>query len=232
MSPPVKYYDEISGGFSTEVGTPSLPTAASMRKFIPEADRWPISDTWHYHDFNWGQPKYVQEIRERYGRSNNLDEFAQKAQFINYESYRALFESWNSKMWNNASGVLLWMSHPAWPSMVWQTYSWDYETFGSYYGSKAACEPFHIQRNEDDGQIIAINSTRNSLEGLTAQMRVLDLSGKEIFRRKKGIDLEKNAITDCFEPEALVNLPDVYLLRLELFDGEDRLSVNEYWQSS
>ncbi|WP_198416720.1 glycoside hydrolase family 2 protein [Marinilabilia rubra] len=230
--PPVKYYDEISGGFSTEVGTPSLPTAASMRKFIPEADQWPISDTWHYHDFHRGQPKYVLEIRERYGRSNNLDEFAQRAQFINYESHRAIFESWNSKMWNNASGILLWMSHPAWPSLVWQTYSWDYETFGSYYGSKAACEPFHIQRNEDDGQIIAINSTRNSLEGLTAQMRVLDLKGKEIFRRKKEIDLEKNTITDCFEPQIPENLPVVYLLRLELFDGDDRLSVNEYWQSS
>ncbi|WP_159102756.1 beta-mannosidase [Marinilabilia salmonicolor] len=230
--PPVKYYDEISGGFSTEVGTPSLPTAASMRKFIPEADQWPISDTWHYHDFHRGQPEYVKEIRERFGKSSNLDEFAQKAQFINYESYRALFESWNSKMWDNASGVLLWMSHPAWPSMVWQTYSWDYEAFGSYYGSKAACEPFHIQRNEDDGRIVAINSTRRTIEGVTARMKIIDLNGEEIFTKKKRIDLKKNDKTDCFQSEKPDNLPGVYLLRLELFEGDDRLSVNEYWQSS
>lgn len=227
---PVKYYEEISGGFSTEVGTPSIPTAASIEKFIPEADRWPIGDTWHYHDFHWGQPEYVKEIRERYGKSNNLEEFTQKAQFVNYESYRALFESWNSKMWDNASGVLLWMSHPAWPSMVWQTYSWDYETFGSYYGSKVACEPFHIQQNEDDGRIVAINPTQKTKKGLMVRMKILDLNGKEIYTKKKKIDIEKNSITDCFATKELEPLPDVYLLRLELFKGLDRLSINEYWK--
>ncbi len=48
------------------------------------------------------------------GPSDNLDDFCKKAQLINYESHRAIFEAWNSKMWNDASGVLLWMSHPAW----------------------------------------------------------------------------------------------------------------------
>lgn len=46
-----------------------------------------------------------------------------------------MFEAWNQKMWNYASGLLLWMSHPAWPSMIWQTYSYDYETHGSFYGA-------------------------------------------------------------------------------------------------
>ena len=49
--------------------------------------------------------------------------FCRKAQLINYDSHRAMLEAWNSRMWNSASGVLLWMSHPAWPSLEWQTYS-------------------------------------------------------------------------------------------------------------
>ena len=44
------YYSYDAHGFNTELGSPSVPTAASMRKMMPEADQWPISDTWHYHD--------------------------------------------------------------------------------------------------------------------------------------------------------------------------------------
>lgn len=93
-------------------------------------------------------------IETKYGKSTNLDDFCKKAQLVNYDSHRAMFESWNSKLWKKASGLLLWMSHSAWPSMVWQTYSWDYETFGSFFGSKKACEPIHIQMNLDDNKVV------------------------------------------------------------------------------
>ena len=45
------------------------------------------------------------------------------AQFVNYEGYRAMFEA-QSK---NRMGLLIWMSHPAWPSFVWQTYDYYFE---------------------------------------------------------------------------------------------------------
>ena len=109
---------------------------------MTEEDIWSISDVWYYHD--WHNQKYVDKtfaelykegIDRRLGISDNLDEFCRKAQLINYESHRSIFEVWNSKMWNDASGVLLWMSHPAWPSMVWQNYSSSGETVGAYYGA-------------------------------------------------------------------------------------------------
>lgn len=36
-----------------------------------------------------------------------------------------MFEAWNAHLWDNASGLMLWMSHPAWHSTVWQTYDCD-----------------------------------------------------------------------------------------------------------
>ena len=124
---PAWYYKSLAGGFRSEVGTPSLPTAETVREFMAEEDTWPISDVWFYHDWHnrsFGEKTFCELYTEgmdlKLGKSSSLDEFCTKAQLINYESHRAIFEAWNSKMWRDASGILLWMSHPAWPSMVLQ----------------------------------------------------------------------------------------------------------------
>ena len=49
---PLETYYRINRGFSVELGIPSVPTLESMKSFIPEPDRWPISDTWAYHDWH------------------------------------------------------------------------------------------------------------------------------------------------------------------------------------
>ena len=223
------YYSYDAHGFNTELGSPSVPTAASMRKMMPEADQWPISDTWHYHDLLNGLDEYVAAVDRLYGKAESLDDFCRKVQFINYDSYRAMFEAWNSRLWSNTSGVLLWMSHPAWPSVEWQTYSWDYETFGSYYGSRKACEPVHIQMNLDDHDIVVLNTTTSPLSKVTVSFACYDLAGKRLVARtEKGIDLGANSRKEIFKAE-LGEMKDVYIVRLLLSDSKGNvLSRNDY----
>ena len=223
------YYSYDAHGFNTELGSPSVPTAASMRKMMPEADQWPISDTWHYHDLLNGLDEYVAAVDRLYGKAESLDDFCRKVQFINYDSYRAMFESWNSVMWGDGSGVLLWMSHPAWPSVEWQTYSWDYETFGSYYGSQKACEPVHIQMNLDDHDIVVLNTTTSPLSKVTVSFACYDLAGKKLaVKAEKGIDLGANSRKEIFKAE-LGEMKGVYIVRLLLSDSKGNvLSRNDY----
>ena len=131
-------------GFNTETGVPAIPVAETMREMMPKEDLWPIGDAWYYHDLHRGQKDYIQAIEDQYGLYSNLGEFCRNAQMLNYEIYREIFEVWNYRLWNSCSGLLLWMTHPSWPSTVWQTYSSDYETNGVFYGSKKACEPLHM----------------------------------------------------------------------------------------
>jgi hypothetical protein len=151
---------------------------------------------------------------------------------INYDSHRAMFESWNSKLWNNASGILLWMTHPAWPSTVWQTYSWDYETFGSYFGAKKACEPLHIQMNLHNSQVVVVNTSLKGYGQLTAIIEFFDLTGKKLSARQINIASPANKLIECFTAEPPAKLPAVYLIRLTLKTGINILSINEYWKSS
>ena len=223
------YYSYDANGFNTELGSPSVPTAASMRKMMPEADQWPISDTWHYHDLLNGLDEYVEAVDRLYGKAESLDDFCSKVQFINYDSYRAMFESWNSRLWGNTSGVLLWMSHPAWPSVEWQTYSWDYETFGSYYGSRKACEPVHIQMNLDDHDVVILNTTTSPLSNVTVSFACYDLAGKKLVTKaEKGININANSRKEIFKAE-LGEMKGVYIVRLLLSDSKGGiLSRNDY----
>jgi hypothetical protein len=178
-----------------------------------------------------GQKDYIKAIDTKYGISTNLDDFCKKAQLVNYDSHRAAFESWNSKMWKKSSGILLWMSHPAWPSMVWQTYSWDYETFGSFFGSKKACEPIHIQMNLNDSKVVVINTSLKNYSQLNASLDLFDLAGKKLYSKSVNVISPADQLTECFTADLPSGLPDLYLIRLTLSEGKSMLSVNEYWKS-
>jgi hypothetical protein len=225
------YFSINAIGFNTEQGTPSVPTAASIRKMMAPEDVWPVSDVWYYHDLHDGQKDYLMAINTLYGESSGLDEFCKKAQMVNYDSHRAMFEAWNSNMWNNTTGLLLWMTHPAWPSTVWQVYSWDYETFGSYFGSKKACEPFHVQMNMHDNKVVVVNSSLEKIDKARIKLSYFDLNGHRFYQKETVKTIGANSLTFGFVPEETIILPDVYLVRVELFSPKNKiLSVNDYWK--
>lgn len=230
----LEYLNQTADGFSTELGSPSVPTAATIRKFIPEEDIWPIGDVWYYHDLHYESFDWKHYIRDvhKLGKqpSQNVDEFCARAQFINYNTYRNMFEAWNQRMWNHASGLLLWMSHPAWPSMIWQTYSFDYETHGAFFGSKKACEPLHIQWNYLNRKLQVVNTTLKELPDAKAVFTVYNHEGKRLYRKALKLDAGANCVTTCLEAAIPQEITSLTLVRLNLFDRKGRLiSENDYW---
>ena len=232
---PSLYYTQNAKGFNTELGTFAIPTANTIRKFIAPEDQWPINDVWAYHDMHHTSQNFEDFMNavDRYGKPENMEDFARKAQFVTYDAWRNILESWNSNIWNNTSGLILWMSHPAWPSMIWQTYTYDYETPGSYFGAKKACEPIHIQKNLPNNDVVIINTTLNNYRSLVATMTYVDVHGKIVYTTKTKLDAAANVLTTCFKPAVIEKLPALYLVRLELKDKQGKiLSINDYWETN
>ncbi|MCO5994356.1 discoidin domain-containing protein [Actinoallomurus rhizosphaericola] len=238
---PERYYDPSSYGshsfgFHTEIGMPVVSTAESLRHMVGDQPEWPIGGAWYYHDWsehgNQAPQAYKAGIEARLDTATDLDDFARKAQFVNYENTRAMFEAWNANLWNDASGLMLWMSHPAWHSTVWQTYDYDFDVNGVYYGARTACEPLHVQADPLKWQVIAVNHTTQTLKGATVKAHVYDLSGKELGTvRSAKVDLAPAATAQAFTAGWTGDLPDLHLLRLTLEDGSGRsLSRNTYWR--
>lgn len=224
-------YEKIASGFSTELGSPSVPTAPSMKNMMAKQDLWPISDVWYYHDWHDGQKDYIAAMDSLYGKAINLEDFCKKAQMLNYDSYRAMFEGWESKLWDNTTGLLLWMSHPAWPSTDWQTYSWDYETFGSYFGSMKACEPVHVQMSLNNEQISVINTSFKKIISGKVLLEVYDLNGKLAYSNITNVSVDANSAIKAIKAQFPATLSGIYLVRLKLMNNDNLVSQNDYWKT-
>ncbi|MFJ8504780.1 discoidin domain-containing protein [Streptomyces avermitilis] len=229
-------YGSGNFGFHTEIGMPVVSTAESMRNLVGDEPEWPIDGAWLYHDWstrgNQAPQNYRAAIEARLDTAEDLDDFTRKAQFVNYENARAMFEAWNQNLWQDASGLLLWMSHPAWHSTVWQTYDYDFDVNGMYYGSRTACEPVHVQADPKNWQVIAVNHTPRGLKDVTVTARAYDLGGKQLgSTRRATLNVPSSATAEAFTVAFTSSLPDFHLLRLTLRDGRGRLlSQNTYWR--
>ncbi|WP_202869298.1 discoidin domain-containing protein [Kribbella antibiotica] len=237
---PVKYfdantYDTFNFGFHTEIGMPTIPVVESMRNLVgPDDPGWPIDTPWYHHDWsthgNQRPETYLGAIDERLGSSSGLEEFTRKAQFVNYENMRAMFEAWNANLWTDASALLLWMSHPAWHSTVWQTYDYDLDVNGSYYGARKGCEAIHVQANPTDWTTVVLNHT---VKPLAAQVTadLYDLNGARLGTQTQAITVAASNKSEGFKVAFGADLPALHLLRLKLTDAAGKvLSENTYWR--
>jgi Exo-beta-D-glucosaminidase Ig-fold domain/Concanavalin A-like lectin/glucanases superfamily/Glycosyl hydrolases family 2/Glycosyl hydrolases family 2, sugar binding domain/Glycosyl hydrolases family 2, TIM barrel domain len=179
---PAPDYFHINRGFSVELGMPSIPTLESLESFIPAPDRWPISDTWAYHD--WHQSEggrvsfYMDAMSTQFGAPTSFEDFERKAQMLDYEGHRAIFEGMAAHLWQPNSGRMIWMTQPAWPSTMWNFFSWDYDTQSSFYATQKALEPVHAQLNLDDESVDLIDL--GEARSYKVRMRVVSLDGKTL----------------------------------------------------
>jgi hypothetical protein len=125
------------------------------------------------------------------------------------------------------------MTHPAWPSCVWQLYAHDYDTHASYYGAKKACEPVHVQWSIADNTVAVVNHRFTQLPEATVSAAVYGLNGTLLKREERRADFPFSATTDVLKLAwpGTTNSP-VQFLKLELRDRDKNLvSENFYWRA-
>jgi hypothetical protein len=230
---PADYYSKIDRGFAVEIGTSSLPTLEWFGRWLPKEDRWPVSDDWAYH--NWHPNDGFRDHREaQFGVAQSLEEYERQAQMMNYVDYRAIFEGFNAHLWAPNTGRLLWMTQPSWPSMLWGILSSDYATQASYYGTKKACEPLHVQLDLATNDVEVINTSRASLQGATVNADVYSLDAKLLLHREAKLDAVADDVTAAMRLDLAPLLGDTtVLVHLSLRDADGKpLSENLYWRAA
>ncbi|OJV45259.1 MAG: beta-mannosidase [Bacteroidales bacterium 36-12] len=220
--PPYPYGSDRGYGLRTEIGTATFPNYESVIKFIPEDKLWPLptdkqlkeedDNVWNRHFFgkeasNANPINYKTAVNTQFGESNSLQEFCEKAQLLNIEVMKGMYEAWNDKMWNDATGILIWMSQSAYPSFVWQTYDYYYDATGSYWGAKKACEPIHIQWNSSNNSVKVVNTTSSDLSNLVAKATIYDLNGNKMseFGKTAIVDVKSSDISEAFKLNFNIN---------------------------
>jgi len=227
---PIKSYfaDRATPKFHSEMGMPNVPTIESVKAMIPEPALWPQNLMWGLHDYTLAGAQagasFNSIIESAYGGAKDANEWVTLAQFVNYDGYRAMFEA-QSK---NRMGLLIWMSHPAWPCFVWQTYDYYLEPTAAYFGARKASEPLHIQWNAATDNIEVVNYSGGNATGLTATVELLNMDGAVKWEKTATVDSPEDSVQTPIKMEYPQGLTPTHFIRLKLMRGAQLVSENFY----
>ncbi len=239
VTPNYWYLDTKKGGafgFNTETGPGAQPPPVeSIRKMLPLEKHWPVNEDWNYHcarkEFG-SLDRYLNALNHRYGDPQDLEDFALKAQMANYEAMRAMFEAFAVNK-HKATGIIQWMYNSAWPAMYWQLFDWYLKPSGAFYGAQNACEPVNLVYNYGDHAVYLINATLKPVQGLTAEMKLLNLNSEIVAEKRWPVQAKMNHSKKIYDLASLDERSPVYFLDLKLFSAAEKLIQNNfYWLSS
>jgi len=223
-----EYFRRADRKLHSEIGAPAIPPIESVRLMMPEHALWPLSLDYGLHDFTLqgaqGGEALITLLNEGYGGATNVEDWVTLGEIISYEAYRAIFEAQSV----HRMGALLWMSHPCWPSFVWQTYDFYFQPTASYFGSKVGSESLHIQWNSLNETIEVVNYSAGSVTGLTVMLEILNLDGTIASSKSAQLDSAEDSTATPITLEYPANLSPVHFLRLTLTQNGVLRSNNFY----
>jgi exo-1,4-beta-D-glucosaminidase len=222
-------------GFNTETSPgPAIPSLASRKKFLPDADAWPPTPTWSLHagGGEFANLKVFDEAMQAiYAKPRSAAEYERIAQTMEYDSERAMFEAYGKNKYSS-TGVIQWMLNNAWPSMIWHLYDYYLDAGAGYFGTRKACEPLHIQYSYDDRSIVVVNSTYAPASGLRATVQIHNLGWKELYSAETTLNSSEDSAQRVFTiPENIYSGAErLFFIDLTLKDAAgSTVSRNFYW---
>jgi exo-1,4-beta-D-glucosaminidase len=223
-------------GFNTETSMgPAVPPIESIRAMVGKDHLWPIDDVWNYHA-GGGEFKTINVFSEalanRYGKSDNVDDFAIKSQMQTYEGVRAMYEAYSRNKYQS-TGVIQWMLNNAWPSMIWHLYDYYLRPGGGYFGAKRAMEALHPVYGYDDHAIWLVSSQYTDVKGLKLTTKIYNLDATEKFSQENSVDAAADSTAKIFTLPDVSGLSNTYFLVLSLQDSTGKaVGSNFYWLST
>jgi exo-1,4-beta-D-glucosaminidase len=235
--PPVYWYvDTLYGGaygFNTETGPGAqVPPIESIREMFPADSVWPENDIWEFHcgrnEFQT-LARYNTAMNERFGKPGSLEEYCKKAQLLNYESIRPMFEAFQVNRYH-ATGIIQWMLNSSWPKLIWQLYGFDLLPNAALYGTKKALEPLQAIYDYGKNEIFVSNSSRENYKDLIVSIRVSNLDMKEILIKNIPFEIRQDENKIIYElPDFIEGLDPTYFLDLRIVSNqENTLAINQY----
>ncbi|HEY1657324.1 MAG TPA: beta galactosidase jelly roll domain-containing protein [Candidatus Sulfotelmatobacter sp.] len=223
-------------GFNTETSMgPAVPPIESIETMVGKDHLWPIDDVWNYHA-GGGEFKTIKVFSEalanRYGKSSDAEDFAEKSQMQTYEGVRAMYEAYSRNKYQS-TGVIQWMLNNAWPSMIWHLYDYYLRPGGGYFGAKRAMESLHPVYGYDDHSIWVVSSEYTDAKDLKLITKIYNLDMTEKFSHEDSVNASADSTAKIFTLPQLDDLSPTYFLLLRLEDSAGKLvGSNFYWLST
>lgn len=228
-------------GFNPEYGAPCLPTVECLREMMDEKDLWPINkEVWDYSDgngFHLMTGMYRDMVNE-YGISENIDEFAEKGQFVGAFNYKSIWEVWNYNKLNQGdrycSGFLFWYHNPPIRQVCARMWDWSLEPTAALYAAQNACEPLHPQFDFLKNTVSVVNDYYQTFTNYKVLADVYDLNSQRVFSKETTLDIPADGVVkDLFTIDFPTTVTSVHFIKLRLLDEKGKeVGNNFYWRSN
>jgi exo-1,4-beta-D-glucosaminidase len=246
VGPSYWYLPEAPGGafgFNTETGIGAqLPVKESLQKMLgqqlfPIDSRWNILCTASSSEMNT-LGKLSEVIQQRFGEAKDIDEYLYRADMLNYESTKAMFESFRVR-WPHTTGIVQWMLNSARPSIYWQLYDYYLQPNAAYYGVKKANAPVQLIYDYYTKAVYAVNETMEPVS-FKASMKLLkgeQATDKSMIRppltpptlgEKELLQMLPGAVVKVFDVDTKDAAAAFLLLKLTDEKGAE-IAGNEYF---
>jgi hypothetical protein len=224
---PEYYFGHTYHTLHSERGMMNIPSLETMEAMLGKDHRWPIDEVWALHDFCRGgamrSDEFEAQLRASYGDYDSLEEFTRLSQLLCYSNHKAMFEAVFA---GESRGLLMWMSNPAWPSTVWQTYDAYYDINGGFQGCRDGCRSVNAVYDVLREELCLVNATARDRQ-LTLRMELFDLSGSLLRQEERTFDAPAGSARYVMEAPRWMN--EVQLMRLTVLEEGQEPVENNYW---
>ncbi|WP_447642631.1 MULTISPECIES: glycosyl hydrolase 2 galactose-binding domain-containing protein [Chitinophagaceae] len=170
--------------FNSELGSVGIGDLTSLKRFLPKENQViPIEtvgkeavqdSVWTYHKYI-GYGKHI----DAYGKSASLEDFANKAQLVNYDQYRTLIEGFLGHQWDWYTGIIIWKTQNPWTALRGQMYDYYLDPNACLYGLRKAGATLHGMYSPGDSCIYIANNTYESHGSIMLSVKYYDMEGRD-----------------------------------------------------
>ncbi len=239
IQPLSTFWDHRTFPFNSEVGSIGINDYEAFKRFMPVQNRlapeYDASTGKTKTDSVWEYHKYIgyDTSINKYGKAKDLEDFAAKAQLVNYDQYRGLMEGFSSHMWDWYTGVIIWKTQNPWTALRGQMYDYYLDPNACLYGLHSGSEPLHIMYNPGDGTVMVANNTFKTHTNMMIVVKIYDMNGKDNLLTQVFSDITPTTTKRYFsikqELDKLAKDKGAFV-DLELLDYNQKIiSQNIYW---
>jgi hypothetical protein len=174
------FWEHQTYPFNSEIGSVGIGDYASLERFIPKENMQIPGENFSNTDSIWRYHKYIGYGNhiDAYGTPTDVKDFADKAQLVNYNQYRALMEGFSAHMWEWYTGVIIWKTQNPWTALRGQMYDYYLDPNACLYGLHKGSEPLHVMYNNADGMVMIANNTFTAKHNIMLRAEAFDMDGK------------------------------------------------------
>jgi cytochrome b involved in lipid metabolism len=232
------FWNERTWPFNSEVGSVGVGDAVSLKRFLPEENQVipeEIKGIERVTDKAWSYHKYIGYSKsiDKFGKATDMEDFATKAQLVNYNQYRGLLEGFSSHMWDWYTGTIIWKTQNPWTALRGQMYDYYLDPNACLYGTRKGSEPLHAMFNVGNGDVHIVNNTFEPQHDIMLRVSSYDMKGTETPLLQIFCNIEKSnvrLINNLQKKIQKLNLEEGAFVSVELLNTDKKvLSNNFYW---